>query len=83
MFHGFWWSAVTMTTVGHGDKSPKTFEGRIISLIRMFAGIILISTDTAFITSTLTIKKMEVSSEEINFYKKSNIGTVSNSATER
>jgi ABC-type amino acid transport substrate-binding protein len=82
LLHGIWWSAVTMTTVGYGDKTPKTFGGRVISLLWMFIGIILISTITASITSTLTIKKMEVSSEEINSYKNSKIGTVSNSATE-
>ena len=83
LLHGIWWSAVTMTTVGYGDKTPKTFGGRVISFLWMFIGIMLISTITASITSTLTIKKMEVSSEEINSYKKSKIGTVSNSATER
>jgi len=83
LLHGIWWSAVTMTTVGYGDKTPKTFGGRTISLIWMFMGLILISTITASITSTLTVKKMEVSSEEINTYKKYRIGTVSNSATER
>ena len=83
LLHGIWWSAVTMTTVGYGDKAPKTFGGRAVSLIWMFIGIILISTITASITSTLTIKKMEVSSEDISSYKKRRIGTVSNSATER
>ena len=83
LLHGVWWSAVTMTTVGYGDKTPKTFGGRTISFIWMFIGIILISTVTASITSTLTIKKLEVSSTMINSYKKYRIGTVSNSATER
>ncbi len=83
LLHGIWWSVVTMTTVGYGDKTPKTFGGRTISLIWMFIGIILLSTITASITSTLTIKKLEVSSEEIISYKKYRIGTVSNSATER
>jgi ABC-type amino acid transport substrate-binding protein len=56
---GFWWSAVTMTTVGYGDKAPLTFGGRLLALIWMFAGIIIISSFTAAITSSLTVNKLE------------------------
>jgi ABC-type amino acid transport substrate-binding protein len=56
---GFWWSAVTMTTVGYGDKAPRTFGGRIVGLVWMFAGIIMISTFTAAITSSLTVSHLE------------------------
>ncbi len=54
----FWWSAVTMTTVGYGDKAPVTFLGRIIGFVWMFAGIIIISGFTAAITSALTIEQL-------------------------
>jgi len=56
---GFWWSAVTMTTVGYGDKAPRTFLGRVLGLIWMFAGIIIISSFTAAITTTLTLTTLE------------------------
>ncbi|KMQ51494.1 extracellular solute-binding protein, family 3 [Chitinispirillum alkaliphilum] len=56
---GLWWSAVTMTTVGYGDKTPVTVGGRIIALIWMFTGIIIISTFTAAITSTLTVAAID------------------------
>lgn len=55
---GFWWAAVTMTTVGYGDKSPRSIAGRAVGLIWMFTSVIIISSFTASITSALTINKL-------------------------
>jgi polar amino acid transport system substrate-binding protein len=38
---GLWWAAVTMTTVGYGDKAPRTRVGRIVGGIWMFTAVIL------------------------------------------
>lgn len=56
---GLWWSAVTMTTVGYGDKAPRTLPGRIVGLIWMFAAIIVVSGFTATIASSLTVSQLE------------------------
>lgn len=81
LWDGFWWSAVTMTTVGYGDKSPKTFIGRIVSLIWMFSAIVIISGFTASITSTITLESLDahISHTEDLFSKK--LGAVANSST--
>ncbi|MGB2984304.1 MAG: transporter substrate-binding domain-containing protein [Phycisphaerae bacterium] len=55
----FWWSAVTMTTVGYGDKAPRSFGGRFVALIWMFASILLISSFTAGIASALTVSQLD------------------------
>ncbi len=55
---GIWWSAVTMTTVGYGDKAPVTLAGRTIGLIWMFASIVVISGFTAAIASSLTVDEL-------------------------
>ena len=52
---GLWWAAVTMTSVGYGDKAPRTQLGRMLAGIWMFAAVVLISFFTAHITSTLTV----------------------------
>lgn len=56
---GFWWSAVTMTTVGYGDKSPKTLGGRVVALIWMFASLIIIASFTASIAASLTAHRLD------------------------
>lgn len=62
---GFWWSAVTMTTVGYGDKAPVTTGGRVVGFIWMFAALILFSGLTAGIASALTVRNLD---EEISNY---------------
>jgi hypothetical protein len=56
----FWWSAVTMTTVGYGDKAPITFGGRVVAFLWMLIAIIIVSVFTATITSTLTVAHLDV-----------------------
>lgn len=59
--NGIWWAAVTMTTVGYGDKVPKTAGGRVIAVVWMFSAIIIISMFTASVTSVLTLSQLESS----------------------
>ncbi len=59
LFDGLWWSAVTMTTVGYGDKAPKSNLGKAVAIIWMFTAVIIISSFTAGIASTLTITGLQ------------------------
>ncbi len=78
----FWWAAVTMTTVGYGDKSPKSFGGRLLAILWMFAAIILISFFTASITSTLTVSQLESSIAGPEDFPKVLVGTLPGSTSE-
>lgn len=48
---GIWWAIVTATTVGYGDIAPQTFWGRAIGVLIMLAGVGLVSTLAASITT--------------------------------
>lgn len=72
----FWWSAVTMTTVGYGDKTPQTLGGRIVGLIWMFTAVIVISGFTAAITSTLTVSQIQTTVKGIEDLRHVQVGSV-------
>jgi len=78
---GFWWSAVTMTTVGYGDKAPVTRAGRFLGFIWMFAAILLISGLTASIASALTVSTLEAEVNSAEDLRKFNVGTIQGSSS--
>jgi polar amino acid transport system substrate-binding protein len=79
---GFWWAAVTMTTVGYGDKAPRTFAGRAIALVWMFASVITISGFTAAIASSLTLAGLALPVEGPDDLGRVSVATVERSTSQ-
>ncbi|CAN5662442.1 transporter substrate-binding domain-containing protein [soil metagenome] len=73
---GLWWSAVTMTTVGYGDKAPVTFRGRALGLVWMFAALLFVASFTASISSALTVNQLDAGVTGPNDLAKSRVGSV-------
>ena len=58
IWEAFWWSAVTATTVGYGDKTPRGVVGRLFGLVWMFAGLFVLAYFTAGITTIFTVQEL-------------------------
>jgi voltage-gated potassium channel len=48
-----WWSYVTITTVGYGDRFPVTTVGRIVGILVMTTGVAVFATFAGLISSKL------------------------------
>jgi polar amino acid transport system substrate-binding protein len=56
---GLYWAVVTMTTVGYGDKTPKTTVGRVIAILWMLGSLVLVSLLSTSLVSRLTADRFE------------------------
>ncbi|MEM9118152.1 MAG: glycine betaine/L-proline ABC transporter substrate-binding protein ProX [Cyanobacteria bacterium P01_F01_bin.56] len=59
IWEAFWWAAVTVTTVGYGDKVPSRAVGRFFGLIWMFSGYFVLAYFTATIATTFTVQELQ------------------------
>ena len=55
---GVYWAVVTMTTVGYGDKTPKTTAGRVVAVVWMLASVALVSILSTSIVSRMTAERV-------------------------
>ena len=76
----FWWAAVTMTTVGYGDKAPVTLGGRLVGLVWMFAGLIMVSTFTAAVASMLTVGNLQGGIQGPEDLRRAHVASVDNTS---
>ena len=56
IFEGFWWSFVSMTTVGYGDRAPRFFLSKLIAVIWILLGVTIMSMFTAALTMEILSK---------------------------
>jgi ABC-type amino acid transport substrate-binding protein len=80
LWQGLWWAMVTMTTVGYGDKAPKTPGGRIVAIVWMFTSIFLVASFTAAITASLTVGELSGKVRGLSDLYHVRVGTVPHSA---
>jgi voltage-gated potassium channel len=58
-FDSFWWTIVTVSTVGYGDRFPVSGGGRVIAILVMFLGVGAMGTVTGRIASFLLERQMK------------------------
>ncbi len=59
LWDGVYWTMVTISTVGYGDKTPKSHAGRVIALVLIVFGYIAFAWFTATISSAMTVSRLE------------------------
>ncbi|XP_068673371.1 uncharacterized protein [Montipora foliosa] len=59
VFEAFWWAAVTMTTVGYGDKVPRSVSGRLFGVVWINVGLVILAIFMGMITASLSSNSLE------------------------
>ncbi|MBD3347023.1 MAG: transporter [Chitinivibrionales bacterium] len=58
-FDSLWWTIVTISTVGYGDRLPNSTIGRVVAILTIFLGIAMMGTVTGRIASFLLERQMK------------------------
>ena len=65
LFDAIYWSLITISTVGYGDITPVTPEGRVLTMVLIIFGIGFISFATSIIATAFAEKLEQLKAERV------------------
>ncbi len=71
-----WWSIVTVTTVGYGDKTPRSRLGRLIAVGWMVTSLFVVSIVVGQVSAVMTLANLESSIKNIGDLPGKSVGVV-------
>ncbi|KXJ28035.1 Protein sidekick-2 [Exaiptasia diaphana] len=77
VLEGLWFSFVSMTTVGYGDRTPVTILAKLVTIIWTVVGLVMLSIFMGVVTSSITVVTTEIK-QEVQLYG-ANVSAVENS----
>lgn len=80
IWDSFYWSVVTMSTVGYGDKVARGNMGRLLALVWIAAGTLVFATFTAAMASALAVEEIRGGISGPSDLPGNRVATVSESA---
>lgn len=66
-FDSLWWTIVTISTVGYGDRVPVSMAGRVVAMATIFVGMAIMGTVTGRIASFLMERQMKEEKGMLDF----------------
>ena len=82
IWDSFYWSVVTMSTVGYGDKVARGNRGRMLALVWIGLGTLVFASFTAAIASSLAVSELRSGIAGPSDLSSHRVATVANSAGE-
>ena len=83
IWDSFYWSVVTMSTVGYGDKVARGTKGRVLALVWIALGTLVFASFTAAIASSLAVTELRSEISGPSDLTGRRVATVTRSAGER
>ncbi|XP_042345397.1 potassium voltage-gated channel subfamily G member 4-like [Plectropomus leopardus] len=65
----YWWSIISVTTVGYGDMVPRSIPGQLAALISILSGILILSFPSTSIFHTFVHTYTELKQENKRLWK--------------
>jgi polar amino acid transport system substrate-binding protein len=79
VWDGFWWAAVTIATVGYGDKAPRSVRGRLVGLLAITCSLFMVGAFVSEVTTTLGSRSTKLAVNSLNDARRHKVGALEGS----